>query len=70
MRFLQQAAFGPNGDLQQRNEVMTKGFDNWITEQFARPVGLHQPYFDHLKRAKHGESLLRFQSDLAGGTGR
>lgn len=52
VRFLQQAAFGPNGDFKNVNEVMKKGYDNWITDQLTRPVGLQQPYIDHLKRVK------------------
>jgi len=55
VRFLQQAAFGPNGDFRNVREVMKKGYENWINEQFARPVGLQQPYIDHLKRLRHGK---------------
>jgi uncharacterized protein (DUF1800 family) len=55
VRFLQQAAFGPNGDFRNVREVMKKGYENWLSEQFTRPVGLQQPYFNHLKRSRHGK---------------
>jgi uncharacterized protein (DUF1800 family) len=42
VRFLVQAGFGPGGDFKDVEEVMKKGYDRWITDQFARPVGLHQ----------------------------
>ncbi|MEZ5303936.1 MAG: hypothetical protein R3F11_25350 [Verrucomicrobiales bacterium] len=50
-RFLIQAAFGPDqdeaGDADQIPEnveaLMAQGFEAWIEEQFARPVGLLQP---------------------------
>jgi len=42
VRFLVQAGFGPSGDLKDVQNVTKKGFDRWITEQFAAPVGLHQ----------------------------
>jgi hypothetical protein len=64
IRFLQQAAFGPNGDLKNVREVMKKGYDSWITEQFARPVGLQQPYIDHLKRQKHGDVYAEDEGPL------
>jgi uncharacterized protein (DUF1800 family) len=55
VRFLQQAAFGPNGDFRNVREVMKKGYENWLRDQFTRPVGLQQPYLDHLKRLRHGK---------------
>jgi len=53
-RFLIQAAFGPDqdnpadGDEIPENveEVMSIGFDAWITDQLARPVGYIQPWVD------------------------
>ena len=42
VRFLTQAAFGPSGDFKDVQDVTKKGFERWITEQFAKPVGLHQ----------------------------
>ena len=55
VRFLNQAAFGPSANFANVTEVTTKGYDNWITAQFVKPVGLQQPYIDALKRAKKGE---------------
>ena len=54
-RFLIQAAFGPDadsasdGDITPENveEVMQLGFDGWINDQFARPVGLLQPFTEY-----------------------
>jgi len=54
VRFLLQAAFGPNGDLRNVQEVMKKGYDRWITEQFVKPVGLQQPYLAARNRVTHG----------------
>ncbi|MCE9519820.1 MAG: DUF1800 domain-containing protein, partial [Verrucomicrobia bacterium] len=51
VRFLNQGAFGPNGDFKNVQEVMTLGFDAWLTDQFARPVGLQQPYVDYIAAA-------------------
>lgn len=53
-RFLIQAAFGPDQDAsgdaddipENVEEVMSMGFDAWITDQFTRPVGLIQPWVD------------------------
>jgi len=57
VRFLNQAAFGPNANFANVNEVMRKGFDQWITDQIKRPVGLQQPYLSALdKRLKGGAS--------------
>lgn len=55
VRFLHQAAFGPNADLRNVAELTAKGFDKWITEQFIKPVGLQQPYLDRLSRARRGD---------------
>ena len=54
VRFLLQAAFGPSGDLRNVTEVMKKGYDRWITEQFKKPVGLQQPYLVARSLATHG----------------
>jgi uncharacterized protein (DUF1800 family) len=62
IRFLNQAAFGPDADSpadvdlipQNAQVVMSMGFDNWITDQFARPVGLHQPYLDYVNKVTKG----------------
>jgi uncharacterized protein (DUF1800 family) len=51
-RFLIQAAFGPSADdpsdpdpwPENVEEVMALGFAGWIDDQFARPLGLHQPF--------------------------
>ncbi len=51
-RFLIQAAFGPDQDSEADadsipenvEEVMTLGFDAWIDQQFARPVGTLTPF--------------------------
>lgn len=51
-RFLIQAAFGPDQDStndvdlipENVEEVMAMGFEAWITNQLARPVGLLQPF--------------------------
>jgi hypothetical protein len=52
-RFLIQAAFGPDSapagtDTIPPNvqDVITRGFDGWITHQFSRPPGYLQPYVD------------------------
>ena len=54
VRFLLQAAFGPDGDFKNVHDVMKQGYDLWITHQFARPVGLQQPYLNYIKRVKNG----------------
>ncbi len=51
VRFLHQAGFGPNADFKNVTDVTKKGFEKWITEQFAKPVGLQQPLLDRLDRA-------------------
>lgn len=55
VRFLNQAAFGPDQSFANVNEVKAKGFDKWITEQFAKPVGLQEPYIQKLSKLKRGE---------------
>lgn len=55
VRFLHQAAFGANADLKNVQEVVTKGYEKWIADQFKRPVGLQQPYIDALTRARRGQ---------------
>ncbi len=55
VRFLTQAAFGPGGDWVNVKEVMTKGYEKWISDQFIRPVGLQAPYIASLDRAKRGK---------------
>lgn len=53
-RFLIQAAFGPDQDSnsdpdilpENVEEVMAMGFEAWIADQIARPVGLLQPWVD------------------------
>lgn len=40
-RFLVQAAFGP--DPAEIARVQELGFEGWIDDQFARPIGFHQP---------------------------
>ena len=44
VRFLNQAAFGPDGDFKNVSEVSDLGFQGWIEKQFNQPVGLLQPY--------------------------
>ncbi len=57
IRFLNQAAFGPNANFANVTEVMKRGFEQWITDQINRPVGLQQPYLDLLdRRMKDGAS--------------
>ncbi|MDB6074020.1 MAG: hypothetical protein JWO89_1660, partial [Verrucomicrobiaceae bacterium] len=49
-RFLIQAAFGPDQDTTGDNipenvtQLMGMGFENWIDDQFTRPIGFIQPY--------------------------
>jgi len=40
-RFLVQAGFGP--DMAEIARVQSLGFESWIDDQFARPIGRHQP---------------------------
>ena len=44
VRFLNQAAFGPDGDFKNVAEVSELGFQGWIDKQFTQPVGTLQPY--------------------------
>jgi uncharacterized protein (DUF1800 family) len=44
VRFLNQAAFGPDGDFKNVSEVIDLGFQGWIEKQFTQPVGTLQPY--------------------------
>jgi len=55
VRFLLQAAFGPDGGFKNVQDVVKRGYDGWITAQFAKPVGLHQPYLSYLNRVKKGD---------------
>jgi uncharacterized protein (DUF1800 family) len=55
VRFLNQAAFGPDQGSRNVTEVTTKGFNQWITEQFGKPVGLQLPYIQRLSKANNGE---------------
>ncbi len=51
-RFLLQAAFGPDQDTtgddvpENVQQLMSVGFDAWITDQFSRPIGYLQPFVD------------------------
>lgn len=53
-RFLIQAAFGPDQDdpndaddyPENVEQMMSMGFDAWITDQFSRPTGYVQPWVD------------------------
>jgi uncharacterized protein (DUF1800 family) len=59
-RFLLQAAFGPSGDStsdadiipQNVQSLMSIGYEAWLTAEFSRKLGLHQPYLDYMVRAK------------------
>ncbi|MEI6873397.1 MAG: DUF1800 family protein, partial [Verrucomicrobiota bacterium] len=51
VRFLNQAAFGPDGDLQNVSDVSRLGFEGWINDQTTRPVGTLQPYLVSLGTA-------------------
>jgi uncharacterized protein (DUF1800 family) len=67
-RFLIQAAFGPDqdsdadGDQIPENveELMTLGFDAWLTDQFSRPVGKLQPFVEW---AEANEQALQIYND-------
>ncbi|WP_269542153.1 DUF1800 family protein [Cerasicoccus fimbriatus] len=52
-RFLAQATFGPTPDT--IADVQAVGFDAWIADQFAQPIGEHEPI------------LLSYDWDLFGG---
>ena len=47
-RLLSQATLGGNWDEIHRTASI--GFESWLDEQFARPLGLQQPYLDDLVR--------------------
>ena len=57
-RFLLQAAFGPDADSaadsdnipENVEEVMERGFEGWITNQFALPAGRLQPFVEWAER--------------------
>ncbi len=51
VRFLNQAAFGPDGDLKNVDAVSSQGFAGWIDQQLTRPVGTLQPYLVSLGTA-------------------
>ena len=51
VRFLNQAAFGPDGDLKNVDSVSALGFEGWIDAQMTRPVGTLQPYLVSLGTA-------------------
>jgi len=51
VRFLNQAAFGPDGDLTNVDSVSASGFEGWIDAQMTRPVGTIQPYLVSLGTA-------------------
>ncbi len=66
-RFLIQAAFGPDqddtdGDQTPENveELMTLGFEAWLNDQFARPVGKLQPF---VTWAEANENALQIYND-------
>jgi uncharacterized protein (DUF1800 family) len=61
-RFLIQAAFGPDQDSNDADEVpenveelMSIGFEAWIDDQFTRPLGLLQPWTEW--QAINGQAL-------------
>ena len=54
VRFLLQAAFGPDGDFKNVKEVEKLGYEGWLDQQFARPVGRMQPYLNKLNVTTHG----------------
>ncbi len=62
-RFLIQAAFGPDADVpgdgddipENVKAVMALGFEGWLDDQVARPLGLHRPMAEWLQT--HWEAL-------------
>ena len=61
-RFLVQASFGPDQDLNDADEIpenvealMAQGYDAWIDDQFTRPIGLLQPWTEW--QATNGQGL-------------
>jgi uncharacterized protein (DUF1800 family) len=64
-RFLVQAAFGPNQDLGDTDEIpenvealMAQGYEAWINDQFTRPHGLLQPWTEW--QSANGQALSIF----------
>lgn len=63
-RFLIQAAFGPDQDgtdvdgiPENVEEVMAMGLENWIDDQFSRPIGYIQPYVTWALQYANGMAL-------------
>lgn len=64
-RFLIQAAFGPDQDdavdadsiPENVEEVMSMGLENWIDDQFTRPIGYIQPYVSWALQYANGIGL-------------
>jgi uncharacterized protein (DUF1800 family) len=54
-RFLNQASFGPTWN--EINNVVTQGYDTWITNQIALPATLHRPRLE----AKSSEGISQRQ---------
>ncbi len=61
-RFLVQASFGPDQDLNDADEIpenvealMAQGYEAWIEDQFTRPIGLLQPWTEW--QATNGQGL-------------
>ncbi|HWQ36596.1 MAG TPA: DUF1800 family protein [Blastocatellia bacterium] len=48
-RFLTQATFGPK--MSEITDLQNKGFDTWLSEQFAMPVTAHVPYLEAVEAA-------------------
>lgn len=67
-RFLLQAAFGPDQDVLSDDDqvpenveaIQALGFDAWINDQFARPVGRLQPFVEW---AEANENALQIYGD-------
>lgn len=70
-RFLIQAAFGPDADSaddadgipENVEEVMALGFAGWLEDQFARPIGWHQPMAEWVQA--NGNELELFSDPKA-----
>ena len=45
-RFLSQATLGANWD--EIHRTADTGYENWLDDQFQRPIGYHQPFLDEL----------------------
>lgn len=54
IRFLLQAAFGPDSKFVNVKEVQKLGYAGWLEAQFKKPVGLIQPFLNRLSAAKRG----------------